>query len=64
VVEGVALGIRLESIKMGVAPMQITVLSLELEKAGLKLADRATFNDRGNFGDQLRRLWLPMSYQA
>jgi hypothetical protein len=44
--------------------MQITVLSLELEKAGLKLADRATFNDRGNFGDQLRRLWLPMSYQA
>ena len=48
--------------EMGVAPVQIPVLSLELEQAGLKLADRAAFDDRGNFGDQLRRLWLPMSY--
>ena len=60
--EGVSIGIRMEPIKMGVARVQIPVLSLEFEQAGLKLADRAAFDDRGNFGDQLRRLWLPMSY--
>ena len=50
------MGIGRKSVDLGIAFVKRSVLALEFEQEGLKLAERAAFNGRANFGDKLRGL--------